>query len=324
MQKHLKDWQLIYLSLRNEIPVILLYVLYSKGSSPGRQGFMMAVNLKGNLSGSLGGGIMEFKFVELAKEKLKEENVASSLHLQIHNKAALQHQSGMICSGEQTIFLHKVKKEEIINIENIIASLKAKKNGTLKLTESGISFISEAPITNYYFKKLDDNRFVFREKTGYKQYLFIVGAGHCSLAFSHLMSTMDFHITLFDVRENLNTLSQNKFVHKKIILTSYTELEKKVSPGEDNYIVIMTNGYRTDDIAVKALFNKKFSYLGLLGSKSKIDKMFADFKAAGIAGETLNNIKAPIGIAIKSQTPEEIAVSIAAEIIKIKNGKNAE
>jgi xanthine dehydrogenase accessory factor len=69
--KSLSTWQLIYNSLQQQVAVMLLYVLESNGSSPGRQGFFMAVNLHGKMEGSLGGGIMEHKFVEMAKAKLK-------------------------------------------------------------------------------------------------------------------------------------------------------------------------------------------------------------------------------------------------------------
>ena len=71
MQKSLQIWKFIDDSQKQVTPVMLLYVLESKGSSPGRQGFFMAVNTKGEMEGSIGGGIMEHKFVELAKEKLK-------------------------------------------------------------------------------------------------------------------------------------------------------------------------------------------------------------------------------------------------------------
>ncbi len=81
----------------------------------------------------------------------------------------------------------------------------------------------------------------------------------------------------------------------------------------------MTFGYRTDDIAVRALLQKDFKYFGLLGSKKKIEKMFTEYRKEGIEEGVLKKIHSPIGIQIKSQTPEEIAVSIAAEIIKVKN-----
>jgi xanthine dehydrogenase accessory factor len=81
----------------------------------------------------------------------------------------------------------------------------------------------------------------------------------------------------------------------------------------------MTLGYRTDTIAVRALLNHDFAYIGLLGSISKTDKLIADLIAEGISKEKIKKIHAPIGMQIKSQTPEEIAISIAAEIIQIKN-----
>jgi xanthine dehydrogenase accessory factor len=318
MQKNLLTWQLILQSLQQQTGVMLLYVLESKGSSPGRQGFMMAVNAAGQMCGSLGGGIMEYKFVELAKEKLKEENTSSSIHTQIHDKAAPNNQSGMICSGEQTIFLYKVKKDENRVVESIISSLQAYNNGTLILSPLGISFLDLPPEKNFSLERSSDD-FLLKEKTGYKQNLFIVGGGHCSLAFAQLMCGMDFYIHLYDDRPSLNTMELNCFVHEKKVLSDYSALATEIPSGENNYVVVMTFGYRSDDIAVRAILNKRFAYFGLLGSKKKVEKMFADYLAEGITEETLNHIHAPVGIAIKSQTPEEIAVSIAAEIIGVKN-----
>ena len=71
MNKQLSTWKLIVQSLQQNIAVMLLYVLESKGSSPGRQGFFMAVHTKEEMEGSIGGGIMEHKFVEMAKERLR-------------------------------------------------------------------------------------------------------------------------------------------------------------------------------------------------------------------------------------------------------------
>ena len=81
----------------------------------------------------------------------------------------------------------------------------------------------------------------------------------------------------------------------------------------------MTVGYRTDDIVVRALLEKSFAYFGVLGSKKKIEKLFSDYIAEGISKDLLQNIHAPVGMAINSRTPEEIAISIAAEIIQAKN-----
>jgi xanthine dehydrogenase accessory factor len=114
-------------------------------------------------------------------------------------------------------------------------------------------------------------------------------------------------------------MRQNKSAHEKHIVNDYSELNKLIPAGNNLYVVIMTFGYRTDDIALRALLNNQFKYLCLLGSLSKIEKMFEDYRKEGIAENLLQRIHTPIGLPIKSQTPEEIAVSIAAEIIKVKN-----
>ncbi len=320
MHKKLPAWQLIYQCLQQNIGVMLLYVLESKGSSPGRQGFMMAVNANGQMSGSLGGGIMEFKLAELAKARLAIEVTAPSIHQQIHDKETAQNQSGMICSGEQTIFLYKLLQTELPVVESIIHSLQANHNSTMQLTLKGISFSKEIPAQNFSFIKTDHD-FLFLEKVGYKQNLYIIGGGHCSLALAQLMHTMDFYIRLYDDRTELNTMAHNHFVHEKIVLDNYEQLEKCIPSGENNYVVVMTVGYRTDDIAVRALLNKRLAFFGILGSKKKIEKMFTNYKMEGIDEAILKTIHAPVGLFIKSQTPEEIAVSIAAEIIQVKNEK---
>ena len=320
MHKNLPAWQLVYQGLQQKKEVMLLYVLESKGSSPGRQGFMMAVNENGQMCGSLGGGIMEFKLVELAKKLLSVKDTAPSLHRQIHDKEVAQNQSGMICSGEQTIFLYKLLQTELQVVESIIHAVQSNQNGTLQLTPKGILFTKEMPAQNFFLSKTGDD-FLFIEKLGYKQNLFIIGGGHCSLALAQLMHTMDFYIRLYDDRAELNTMAQNHFVHEKIVLDNYGQLEQCIPSGQNNYVVVMTVGYRTDNIAVKALLYKQFAFFGILGSKKKIEKMFADYRVEGIVEAILKSIHAPVGVAIKSQTPEEISVSIAADIIQVKNLK---
>ena len=127
---------------------------------------------------------------------------------------------------------------------------------------------------------------------------------------------MDFYITLFDDRQGLDSLTRNEFVHERILLPDYRELSRLIQGGETHYIVVMTQGYRTDDLAVRALLPLDFRYFGLLGSKAKVEKMLATYRLEGIGEERLQRLSAPAGLAIRSQTPEEIAVSIAAEIIQ--------
>jgi xanthine dehydrogenase accessory factor len=133
------------------------------------------------------------------------------------------------------------------------------------------------------------------------------------------MSGMDFYVHVFDDRPDLHTLLQNHYAHEKCTLYDYSELAASIPSGHQHYVVVMTFGYRTDDIAIRALLNKTFRYFGVLGSKSKIEKMFEGYIDEGIPPAQLSRIYAPVGLSINSHTPEEIAVSIAAEIIQVKN-----
>jgi xanthine dehydrogenase accessory factor len=305
--------------LEPQVPVILLYVLESKGSSPGRQGFFMAVNTSGKMEGSIGGGIMEHKFVEMAKDKLKESSKEASIRKQLHDKSAPKNQSGMICSGEQTILLYIIQPGDAPHIDSIISSLQEYKNGTLILSPEGIRFDRTAPEKDFEYHFQSDNNWLYKEKLGYKNQLFIIGGGHCALALSRMMRPMDFYITVIDDRIELKTMLENETAHSKCFVNSYTDLTQLIPSGESHYVVIMTFGYRTDDIAVRALLNKKFKFIGLMGSRSKIEKMFDDYRKEGLNEDWLSQLHTPIGLPIKSQTPEEIAVSIAAEIIHVKN-----
>ncbi len=312
-------WKFIDEQLSLNKPVILMCVVQSSGSSPGRQGFKMAV-ARNDMVGSIGGGIMEHKFVDLAKEKLQQAASISFIKKQFHQKSAAGDQSGMICSGEQTVLIYRLGEKKLPVIQRIISTLENNRSGLLNISFSDIDFTDGIiPHDGFHFEMKSENDFIYAESLGYKNHLYIIGGGHCALALSKLMSGMDFYIHLFEEREELNTMVANGFVHEKKIVNDYTELATLIPEGESHYVTVMTFGYRTDDTAVRALVNKNFRYLGVLGSESKIKQLFGEWRADGISAQWLNKIHSPIGIQIKSETPEEIAVSIAAQIIKIKN-----
>ena len=313
-----KFWHFLLKHINRSQPVILLCVLDSHGSSPGRQGFKMAVT-SDEIFGSIGGGIMEYKFVEMAREKLLSNSMNPLIRKQIHNKSAKMNQSGMICSGEQTIALFQLSIDHSNTIERIISCIEANNYGLLKISNKEFSFFENESENYFQMKSAED--WQFRETIGYKNHLYIIGGGHCALALSKIMSQMDFIIHLYDDRKDLNTFVQNTFVNEKKEISDYSVLKDLIPSGNQIYIVIMTFGYRTDDIALRSLIDNDFKYLGVLGSQSKMEKMFEEWRRDNLSEEKLNKLYAPIGVPIHSQTPEEIAVSIAAEIISVKNKK---
>ena len=323
MNPQLQVWKLISKSLKKNIPVILLYVLESKGSSPGRKGFLMAVNAKQKFSGSIGGGIMEYKLVEMAKSLLeKGGRNKADIKKQEHRKTG-NSQSGMICSGEQTVLLLPIHHADQKAVRKIIKTYKNFKTGVLQLSNNGIRFSKTNVNLQDMFVQRSENDWISIQRIGYVDRVCIVGGGHCSLALSRTMRQLGFYVQVIDTRANLNTMKKNKYAHKKSVIGDYSEVKNLVE-GDSNFVVIMTFGYRTDDEVFRSIYKEDFEYLAMLGSKNKISKMRETYLPEGLLqndGSLLNGktLFSPAGIEIKSKTPGEIAISIAAEIIAVKN-----
>jgi xanthine dehydrogenase accessory factor len=227
----------------------------------------------------------------------------------------------MICSGKQTVIFYLLDGPHGRTVEEIIRALEKNEPKILRIAtdEFSIKENAENRIEDIAIDK-ESAAFIYEEKLGYKNRLFIVGGGHCALALSELMSRMDFYIELFDDRPDLNTLDKNKYAHKKNIIESYENIADFIPEGnETNFVVVMTLGYQTDELVIRKLIDRKLKYFGVLGSKAKMGALLKALEKEGFPKENLDRIHTPIGLPINSQTPEEIAVSIAAEIIAVKN-----
>lgn len=313
----MKFWQHILSKLKGNQKVYVLTVIENFGSSPGRKGFKMLVAEDGFIFGSIGGGVMEFSLVEKAQQLLKEENSPTFIKKQIH-KGNIKNGSGMICSGEQTVAFHCLDSEYISDIQNIINCLLNGEKGTLSLTSNSFYF-SHKLIENQFDFQINSNKdWSFIEHIGFRETLYIVGGGHVGVAVSEIFVKLGFYVVVFDNRENLNTLENNSFAHQKLVI-DYNNIEKHIPQGSSSYVAIMTNKYTDDKIALSKLLKNDYQFIGVLGSKAKLKIMWEVLLKEGFTQDDLDTIHAPIGISIKSETPEEIAVSIAAQVIQIKN-----
>ena len=320
MKKELELWQFAAARLKQNKSVMLLVVAESSGSSPGRAGFKMAV-AEDDLRGSIGGGVMEVNLVERAKVRIQDSGfrINSEIVRQNHRKNSAN-PSGMICSGEQTVIFYKLNFEDLPTIRQLVRSLKNHRSKVLQITSNNFQVVeNQSDDFDFRFERQSENDFLFEEKLGFKNKLFIIGGGHCALALSELASKMDFHISLFDDRPNLNTLAKNKFVHAKTAVENYEKIGEFISSGAKHFVVVMTIGYKFDEIVIRRLLDKNFRYFGVLGSRAKMATLLKKLRKEGFAAEKLDKIHTPIGLNINSRTPEEIAVSIAAQIIAVKN-----
>lgn len=311
-------WQFIQNKLNASLQVILLYVLQSEGSSPGRQGFKMAVATDGSFCGTIGGGIMEFKLVEKAKAMLQKQEIKVLLMRQHHDKEHSE-QSGMICAGMQLIAFIPINKNYNILINSIIKSIANNEQKIVKLSQNGIELVQDSKKENWIDLQIhSDDNWQYGEWINKQPIIHIIGGGHVGLALSEMMRFLDFYVHLYDDRETLDTIDSNTFVNKKHFI-NYGNVGNNFDNCSKDYVVVMTVGYRTDKLVLKQLINKEFAYLGMLGSGNKVKLLFKDLENEGIDTNKLNKVFTPIGLNIYSKTTKEIAVSIAAEIIREKN-----
>jgi xanthine dehydrogenase accessory factor len=289
--------------LQNEHQGVLMVVIANEGSSPGRKGFKMVVT-PNQMHGTIGGGIMEHKLVEYARSLLEKTTFDPFIKHQIHDKSAPSNQSGMICSGRQTIAFYALNDESLTWIDLILNS----ENGKISYSEKGIQVN----------KNSSSSEWEFIEPITLPNQVYIIGGGHVGLALSEVLSKLYFELHLLDHRENLNTMQTNNFVQSKQIV-EFETIEQHIPEGENTYVVIMSFGYRTDDIIIRRLLGKKYKFIGMLGSQQKMNTLYKNLLADGFSQAQIDQVHAPIGLDIKSETAAEIAISVAAQLVQVKN-----
>jgi len=310
-------WNFILKIISSDKKAVLLVVAESSNSSPGRQRFKMVITEDAEQFGTIGGGIMEKDMVEYALDLLfgNESRLIKKLH---HTDKTKFEKSGMICGGYQTIIFSVIDKSQTTLVENILSSIKEKQNSELIITPRRIEYKTTDSILPVSFTYKSDEDWEYRENIGLPLIAYIAGGGHVGLAVSRVMKTLGFYVVVFDHREDVFTIEQNSFADE-IIITRYEEIGKRIIESERSYIIIVTPMHAGDKETLKSVINKKVKYIGMMGSKRKIKTIFDALLQDGVSEELFKNVHTPIGIEIEAETPEEIAISIAAEIIKVKN-----
>ncbi len=309
-------WNRLSAKLDEDKKVILLLVCSHKGSSPGKQGFKMMVCDDGSLYGSIGGGRTEFQMVEKARGLFQNGFTKPFLINQVHREDATD-SSGMVCAGEQLVLFYPITRDNKSTIDNITKQ----KTGVLSISNDGFVFNPDSVLDDdFHFVLSKNDDWNYRENVNRKSKIYIIGGGHVGLATSQLFSTLDFEVTVFENRKGINTFEENTFADKKLLI-DYENITEHIPEGRNTFIVILTHGHKVDKLVLSKLFKKDYRYIGLLGSKAKVRKMFNSFIKEGIEKDELDKVDAPVGLDIGSKTPAEIAVSIAAKIIALQNEK---
>jgi xanthine dehydrogenase accessory factor len=146
--------------------------------------------------------------------------------------------------------------------------------------------------------------------------LYIFGGGHVSTALALAAHTAGFAIGIIDDREQF--ANAERFPMAREIYTSFDEAFAKLQPNASTYIVIVTRGHKDDMRVLGWAANTDARYIGMIGSKRKVISVYEALEKDGIASEKLERVFAPVGLDIGALTPEEIAISITAELIAVR------
>ncbi len=274
----------------------------------------MFVAAAGHLHGSIGGGGMEHKLVELARSLMDSAEAFPFVKRQIHREGEARDRSGMICSGEQTVAFFRIGPADGTWIRAMAGCSDAE--AAMEFGPRGIRFISRSgaslPETG--------QEIWFSEPLISQPSVVIVGGGHVGLALTRMMHQLGFRVIQFDHRDGLAMMTANDWAHEKHVVEP-SRIEEHVPDDPGLFIVLASHGYRTDEAMLRRLIRRRWKYLGMLGSRAKVERMFSQLRAEGFTDAELGRVHAPIGVLINSRTPEEIAVSIAAQIIAVKNAE---
>ena len=310
-------WNFIHKTISSGKKVVLLTVAESSNSSPGRQGFKMAVSEDAEMIGTIGGGIMEKDMIEYSLDLLfgNETKTIKRLH---HTDKTKYEKSGLICGGYQIIVFTVIDKSHLDLIDRIISLSSEKQNGELIILPTRIEYNKADAMSPVSFIYKTDDDWEYMENIGLPLMAFIAGGGHVGLAVSRIMKSIGFYVVVFDHREDVFTMEQNEYADE-IIITQYEEIGAHIIEGERSFIMIVTPMHAGDKDTLKSVIYKNVKYIGLMGSKRKIKSIFDALREDGVDEKLFELVHTPIGLEIEAESPEEIAISIAAEIIKVKN-----
>lgn len=151
-----------------------------------------------------------------------------------------------------------------------------------------------------------------------KIHVVLCGGGHVSLAAAKILKLLDYELTVIDDREEFASIQRFSMADHVLCLNFEKDFAGVLFPA-GAYYVILTRGHEHDYTCLENIMKRPYGYLGMIGSRSKVRQQKEKLLEAGFLQEQIDTVHAPIGLPIGGQTPEEIAVSIAAEIIQVKN-----
>jgi xanthine dehydrogenase accessory factor len=333
--------------------MLVATVVKTSGSTPQKPGAKLLVRADGSGVGTLGGGCVEGDIWFAASQLLKSGGAAEMRDYELNEDLAAE--DGLVCGGTMYFLLDPIRKPEVAKdfTDEVVAAyeggapvavaslmkvpegselavgskLLIRENGSTSGSLGDEKLDSHAMNSARKLMAMGKNDYItaesgdeyFVEAYTTPPTLVLAGGGHVSKAISSIAAGLGFRIFIIDDREEFS--NPDRFPEaEQTVVSDYGSAFEKLPIGTNSFIVIATRGHRYDASATASAMRTPASYVGLLGSKRKTILIFEELFAEGFTMEEVQSVRSPIGLNISARTPEEIALSIMAEIVGFRLG----
>jgi xanthine dehydrogenase accessory factor len=315
---------------------MLATVIKRTGSAPRDAGAKMFIGEDGKTFGTVGGGRLES---DAYREALEIINRGITKIVSMRMDAQRVEGKDMFCGGNVEVLLEPVTAKHLNVYRGIANCLTNREKGAIvtKFNRDAFAKTLIDPKLNVIGDPLDSETLVKYKDSFYGNQpvlvngmfidpiqisfpLYIFGAGHVAQCLSRIGRIANFHITVIDDREEF--ANRERFPDANtIIVGDLQDAFSSLDFSGNEYVVIVTRSHEYDAEALRESMKRHTKYVGMIGSKRKVKIIFDQMGENGFDGETIGKVHAPIGISISAETPEEIAISIAAELVSVKNAR---
>jgi xanthine dehydrogenase accessory factor len=325
--------------------LVLAAIVETDGSTPQVVGASAVFSSEGLVSGTVGGGLLEARVGEAAAKALADQKPRL---ITVRLDADPSDMEGAICGGTARVLVDPGVAAAKGVLASALDGFRKRRRGVLvsRLAPGrddtvtiergwlpeGAPVLADDPVFGEVAPEVLEgmlasgrprlvgmkDRMWFVEPVLPLPRLIIAGAGHVGRAVARLGSLLDFSVTVIDDRAEFANII-NVPEADEIVQAGIGEAIRGVEDSPDNYFVIVTRGHQKDAEALRAAIGRQAAYVGMIGSRRKIELMQCEFLENGWAtAEQWAGVHAPIGVDIGSRTVEEIAVSIAAELVLVR------
>lgn len=322
---------------------VLATVIQQSGSAPRKGGAQMVIREDGSFVGSIGGGRLEADVLSAARTVMTE---GKGKILDFHLTGTEVAETEMICGGDVEIFIEPLspglqdlyarllelqKRGEEAVLATVVSAEPAGEGliqkglissggqslGPLALDQNALQAAQKVIKAKKVRLIPYDKGRLYLEPVFSEPVLYIFGAGHISRYVAPVAQMVGFQVIVVDDRPEF--ASREHFPQAdEIWMEEFEGIGAKIEPDEQTYMVIVTRGHVHDYTVLKQVLPMECRYIGMIGSIRKRNMIYKKLLEDGHSQEELDRIHAPIGLAIKAETPEEIAVSIVAELILVR------